>query len=276
MNSKTIAIIAIFIFVCLPAASINAVSSDIEKEFNSSEALHFYESGNDYLKSGRCELAIVEYDKAVELAPDYYGPYSKLGYAHYYCGRFEESLNYFRKALILNRGNVETILGIANVYMVLKQESEARHYFEKVIAMDPDNPGPYMPLALIYNHKKMFVESKALLKTVIKNYPRYTSAYFLLAQNHEFLNEIDSAIESHKEVLRLTPGYAKAYLGLARCYIAKTRYNAAYNCAKAAKRLRSDIIEADDIIRSLKRRFREDKNARETKKASEKQALKRI
>ncbi|MCX5667305.1 MAG: tetratricopeptide repeat protein [Candidatus Omnitrophica bacterium] len=267
MNLKIAIIAIISALICLPANPVNAAPEDIEKGFKGSESSAFYEKGNDYLKSGLCELAIGEYNKAAALAPDYYGLYNKLGYANFYCGRFEEALNYFRRSLILNRGNVDTIIGIANVYMVLEQEPEARHYFEKVVEMDPDNSAPYMPLALIYNHKNMFAESKSLLKKVLNKYPRYDSAYFLLARDHELLNEIDPAIENYKKVIELAPGYVKAYLGLARCYMIKMKYNSAYNYAKLAQKFRPGMKEVDDTISSLKKILRKDKISRELKKA---------
>jgi|GEM_PF-3556307 len=269
MRLKITLAVMISILICLPAISLEAATENIKKDFKDSEAFPFYEKGNEHLKSGLCELAIGEYNKGVELAPDSYELYNKLGYASYYCGRFDEALNYFRKSLILNRDNVDTIVGIANVYMVLKQEPEARHYFEKVVEMEPGNSAPYMPLALIYNHRNMFAESKEMLKTVLKNYPRYDSAYFLLAQDHEELKEIDSAIESYKKVTTLTPGYAKAYLGLARCYKLKAKYGIAYNYAKRAKKLRPSMEEVDDIINSLKRSLRYDKASRANRKARE-------
>jgi tetratricopeptide (TPR) repeat protein len=270
MNLKILTIAVFFALICLPAYSVNAPPEDFEKGFKGSEASAFYEKGNDLLKSGLCELAIGEYNKAASLAPGYYGIYNKLGYANYYSGRFEEALNYFRRSVLLNRGNVDTLLGIANVYLVLGQEPEARHYFEKVLDMDPGNSASYMPLALIYNHKNMFGESKILLKKVLDKYPRYDSAYFLLAQDQESLNETEPAIESYKKVIELTPGYIKAYLKLIHYYTVKMKYNRAYNYAKLAQKHRPGVKEVDDAINFLKKKLKEDKQARELKKASAK------
>lgn len=275
MNPKNTAIIMISLLICLPAVSLHAASKDIEKEFNRSKALPFYKKGNDYLKDGICDRAIEEYSKAAELEPDYYGIYNKLGYALYYSGRFKEALDYFRKSFSLNRGNVDTMLGLANVYMVLRQEPEARIYFEKVIEIDPGNVAPYMPLALIYNNEKRFDESALLAKKVLERYPRYDPAYLLLAQNQELLNEPDPAIKNYKSVIELKPGHVKAYLGLARCYMLKAKYNTAYNYAKIVQKLRSGIKEADDIVHSLKKRFREDKKARLKAEAARKAKIKK-
>jgi tetratricopeptide (TPR) repeat protein len=264
---KITAIAVVSAFVCLSSCILSAAPADIEKEFKGSEAFPFYEKGNDYLKNGQCDQAIAEYVKAAQSAPDYYGIYNKLGYALYYSGRFEEALNYFRRALILNRENVDTVLGIANVYMVLEQEPEARHYFEKAMEMDPGNISPCMPLALIYNRRNMFAESKSLVKKALVKYPRLDSAYFLLGQDQESLNEIDPAIESYKKVIELTPGYAKAYLRLARCYMVKNRYNMAYDYAKQALKHRLGTKETYDTIFSLKKILKEDKTKRALVKA---------
>jgi tetratricopeptide (TPR) repeat protein len=267
-NLKTAIIFITSALICLSAVTIYAASEDIEKVFSSSKAFPLYEKGNDYLKNGQCDLAIGEYNKAVELAPDYYGLYNKLGYANYYSGRFEEALNYFRRALILKRDNLDTIIGIANAYMVLEQEREARHYFEKAIEIDPENSAAFMPLAFIYNHEKKFDESAKFAKKVLNNYPRYDAAYFLLAQDFELLKEFDPAIENYRKAIELTPGYARAYLGMARCYTSKAKYNTAYNYAKMALKHHADIKEVDDMMRSLKSRLRADRRARQAKKAA--------
>ena len=45
------------------------------------------------------DKAIEDYRKAIELEPDYYKPYKRLGAFYYYRGRYLEAAEQFRKAI---------------------------------------------------------------------------------------------------------------------------------------------------------------------------------
>ena len=45
------------------------------------------------------DKAIEDYRKAIELEPDYYKPYQRLGAFYYYRGRYLEAAEQFRKAI---------------------------------------------------------------------------------------------------------------------------------------------------------------------------------
>lgn len=255
-------IVVVLIVAFLSINALAAQSKNIEKKFNNSKALSCYKKGDNYTKEGLCEKAITEYNKAIKIAPNYYGSYAKLGHIYYCSGRFEEALGYFRKSFSINRDDAEVMRGLGKVYMALNQENEACIYFEKAMAKDPNSPEPYLPLAIIYNHKKRFDDSIALLKVVLDNYPRLDSAYFTLAQDYESLKNTDMAIENYKKAAALTPGYVKARVGLARCYMNKGLYNRSYSYAKSVYKRHPDLSEAKDIMDSLKKKIRADKKKR--------------
>ena len=89
---------------------------------------------------GRLEQAIVEYRKAVELAPWDPAARSHLAETLSWVGRLEDAVAEYRTVVILNPAYREGRLGLARTLSLTGQTDEARLMFDKLIAEDPQDP----------------------------------------------------------------------------------------------------------------------------------------
>lgn len=89
---------------------------------------------------GQYDEAEQFYLRILEFAPDNAQAHCGLGLVYcFHCGRFEESIEEFRKAVELEPNNVPYRLHLAKTLAMLAMYEEAKAEFEKILELDPEN-----------------------------------------------------------------------------------------------------------------------------------------
>ena len=122
------------------------------------ERAHFL-LGGAYFGQQNYSKAIAEYQKAVELVPDFAPAYNLLGYAH--------------------RAN--------------GQLSEAEQAFKKYVALIPDDPNPYDSYAELLMKMGRYDESIAMYRKALAADPHFAPSRFGIASNLMFQGKHDAA-----------------------------------------------------------------------------------
>ena len=82
----------------------------------SNEAIKRNNFGAELVKQGKLDEAIVEFQRAVELDPDYTAAHLNLGYVYERSGRFEESITEYRKTIALEPTNFSACNNLGVLY----------------------------------------------------------------------------------------------------------------------------------------------------------------
>lgn len=120
------------------------------------------------METDKVDTAIVHYQKAVQLNPQYFEAYNNLGEALSHKGNFKEAVRQFEKAIRLNpkftvaRAN----LGAAMVQTGLSDE--AIFHLKKAIEEDPDQPDARRNLGHLYAEKGRFQEASIQLGEAVR------------------------------------------------------------------------------------------------------------
>lgn len=88
--------------------------------------LLYYSNGKSFYELGKYEEAIIAYDKAIELKPDYAESYNNKGNSVSNCGRDEEAIECYDKAIRLNPNYVEAINNKSIVIQKLGSAGDAK------------------------------------------------------------------------------------------------------------------------------------------------------
>ncbi len=133
-----------------------------------SSATKFENLGNAYLQEGNLPLAVAEFQKAIELRPDYADLYNNLGFAFAHMNRFNDASVAYQKALKLNPKLWQAYDNIAAIYAAQKKYDNATSNLKKATLLAPDNNELIIHLGIVYlmsGDKKQAKEqfSKALL-----------------------------------------------------------------------------------------------------------------
>ncbi|GAB6281648.1 MAG: hypothetical protein STSR0008_03890 [Ignavibacterium sp.] len=179
------------------------------------EAAKYFNSGNDLMKQGNYNGAIVEYDKGLKIVNDYRILYQK-GIALKKMGKTEESINVFSQCITQNPNFDLTYNARGGSYFALNNMEAAINDFEKVIQ----------------------ISKNAKLKSSVKE---YISRSYAKMGNSELSNgSYNKAIDYFNKAVE-SFNYDAAYLGLARAYNDLSDWDKAIAAAQNAVKYKDSI-----------------------------------
>ena len=94
--------------------------------------------GNVLSRRDRIDEAIAQYQKALEINPDYMEAHNNLGNAFARLGRFEEAMAQYRKALEIKPDYVEAHYNLGVTFARLGRIDEAIAQYRKALEIKPD------------------------------------------------------------------------------------------------------------------------------------------
>jgi tetratricopeptide (TPR) repeat protein len=109
----------------------------VDLDETSAEA--FNNLGLVYTELGREDNASEAFKKAIELNPGLSSVYTNLGYAFYKQGSYEQAIEMYNEALGKNSNSSAAYTNLGNAYYKLDKISEAREAWNKAIDIDPGN-----------------------------------------------------------------------------------------------------------------------------------------
>jgi tetratricopeptide (TPR) repeat protein len=103
--------------------------------------------------------------------------YIKKGNSYRYKKIYSEAERMYKKAIDLNRGEVDGYEGLGWLYLEEKRTKEAEKMFKKAIEMDPGNASAYEGLGLLCWADKRYQEAEQVYKKGIAVNPRSDEIY---------------------------------------------------------------------------------------------------
>jgi len=152
---------------------------------------------NYYLFVHEYEQAIVEYQKAIAIDPQYAPPYNGLGYAHFYLGSYAEAEKFFLKYIELIPNDPNPYDSYADLMMRMGRFSKALDYYQKALRKNPNIISPYLGMASAYNYLGQYDEARLQLETLYdraRTVEHQRMAYRAQAVSYEDEGVTDSAL----------------------------------------------------------------------------------
>jgi serine/threonine protein kinase/Flp pilus assembly protein TadD len=165
--------------------------------------------------------------------------YVTLGKIHEDAGKHELAVQEFQKALDLDQRNADALDGMAHAYENAGRLKEAEETFEKAVALRPDSWVGYNSLALFYDRQNRYEEGIQQLKKAIELTPDNSQLYLNLGAfyfdtgDEKFRAAAEAAL---KKSIDLTPSYP-AYANLGSLYYDEKRYSEAVSLTEKALQL---------------------------------------
>jgi tetratricopeptide (TPR) repeat protein len=210
--------------------------------------------GVQAFKSTHYEDAINHFQQAIELDPSLVNArlYLATAYATQYIpgadtpdnnqmGR--QAIDQYKSVLEKDPKNVNSVKGIAYLFLQMKKFDDAKEYYRKAIALDANDPEPYYSVAVIDWTQTYQPRTEERAKLGMKPDQPLTDkkvCHMLLEKNSETVKDGISMLE---QALKLRPDYddAMAYLNL------MYRERADIQCDDPAARA-ADLKEADKWV----------------------------
>ncbi len=120
-------------------------------------ALEHFRQGNELSRAGEFENAVKEYEKALELDPQYVDAMTNLGVAYYNLGQLDEAIEQYTAALDIAPSDADIHSNLAAAYVQKHQLSsdpeqldKALAEYERAVELNPDLAEAYFGLGVIY------------------------------------------------------------------------------------------------------------------------------
>ncbi|KAL7747061.1 TOM (translocase of outer membrane) complex component [Sorochytrium milnesiophthora] len=190
----------------------------------------YYHRGQVHFLMNSFDEAIVDYQRSIDLDPNFVFAFIQLGVAQYKAGQIQRGLATFKKAM----NKFPTASDLHNYYGELLMDQQrfpdAMQSFEKALSLSPSSPLPYINKALLHFQWQGDVKiAEALMKQAIEKDPRCDVAYVQLAnmQLHhgdaeDAMANFDKAIECARTEAELVNAVSAKESSTAQFHVMKT------------------------------------------------------
>jgi len=147
-----------------------------------------------------------EYNKAVDLEPNYEPALAGLGNVDLNLGRMKEASQMFQKALQLKPDDVKAVTNYGTALQSLGEFDAAKVQFQRAISLAPDNDDAYCDLGVLLFQTGDADAAVLQFVQAAKVNPSDPTPLFNLAAIYEKSGRPDLAVKLYERVLQLSPG----------------------------------------------------------------------
>ena len=156
------------------------------------------------------DLALDEFNKTLDINPQYYLAYYNAGVIYQLQGDLERAKWAYEESLKISPGYFRSYYNAGIVYKKMGALDKAIASYEKAIALDPRHPFVYNNLGVILIDKGELKKAEAVFIRAIGINPRYEKAYYNLGNVYFRAKEYGKAAEAYRAAVRIRPDYREA------------------------------------------------------------------
>ena len=200
-----------------PAKPLSQVNQTISAET-------YFLRGNACYDLGLYDLAIANYDKAVQLKRDHTTAYMNRGVAKSALGQYFAAISDYDKAIQLNPDDAEVYYNRGVTKVHLGQYFAAISDYDKAIQLKPDHTNAYISRGVAKVDLGQYFAAISDYDKAIQLKPDHTNAYISRGVVKADLGQYFAAINDYDKAIELKPDHAGAYLnrGIAKVLLNRT------------------------------------------------------
>jgi protein O-mannosyl-transferase len=171
--------------------------------------------GNDLVRKGQVDAAMVQYHKALEINNGYVEAHNNLGFAYFQKGQLDDAIVQYRKALEIdpNYAYADYNLGLALAHK--GQMDAAMDLYQKALAINPRYADACNNLGSIFSQKGRVDKAIALYRKALEIDADDVAARVNLGNVLLQKGQVDEAIIQYQEALKIDPNFDAAKQNLA-------------------------------------------------------------
>ena len=223
-------------------AAITDYDKAIELNPNFTEA--YSKRGNVKFFLQEYQEAILDYDKAIELNPNYYKAYSNRAVSKQELKDYKGAIADFDKAIELNPKYALFYSNRGDLKYTLSQYKEAIVDFDKAIELDPNFTRAYYHRGYTKQELKEYKEAIVDFDKAIELNPNLSPPYNNRGNAKQELKEYENAIADYNKAIELNPNFTEAYNNRANAKYNLKEYENAITDYDKAIELNPNLIEA--------------------------------
>jgi tetratricopeptide (TPR) repeat protein len=187
-------------------------------------------------RKGRLDEARMQFEKALQLKPDYPSAHINMGATLVRQKKLEAALEHFAEAARIRKNFPEALYSMGTVLVLLGRSDEAQGHYEKALAINPDYADAHLKLADILDQKGRQQEAIAHYKKALRVNPHYLQAHNNLGVTLAKQGKLEEATGHFARAMQIRPKDAEAHFNMGNVKANQGRYKeAAAYFAKALK-----------------------------------------
>lgn len=169
----------------------------------------YQQSYNEEAKGNYGE-AILVLGRAERAGDNSYLLHLRFGWLQYLAGKYPESANSYRKAIVKDKNSIEAKLGLMLPLMAQGKWADAEKVGEEIVAVDKLSYLGNSRLAYIYYNLKLYKDAESYYRKVLTYYPGDVEMMAGLGWSLMKQGKKEAAEKSFAEVLRYAPNHVSA------------------------------------------------------------------
>ena len=181
-----------------------------------------------YMHLEKFKKALMHFEKAQYIVPEYSKTYVQIGYIYYLKQKFSIAVDYYREALKRNKKDLGVLVLIGNIFFSRNQLEVAKKYYEESLKIDHRYANGLIGSAKIHFIKGEYIKALTLLKSVKTDQEYDKEFHYYFGECSYKLKDYTNAAK-HYEILlkfkydkffiRHSPALIKHKLELSRKFI---------------------------------------------------------
>jgi tetratricopeptide (TPR) repeat protein len=143
------------------------------------------------------EEAISEFERAIELKPDFAECYFQLGTLQIGLTQFDKALQNLNKAIELDPDYIDAINNKGMVYRYLGKYDDAYAQFNSILEREPENYNALINIATVLCDKKEYAETLRIFDDLLEKYPDNDELIWNLSHAFLLLNRYEKGWEGY-------------------------------------------------------------------------------
>jgi tetratricopeptide (TPR) repeat protein len=171
--------------------------------------------------------ALTAYDKAIQIQPDYLEAWRGRGFTLSQLQRYQESVSSLDKALLLNKNQPDIWNEKGDILTKIKQYDQAIDSYNKAIELRQDYYEAWYNKALVFNNLRRYDEALVAYDKVTEIKPAYDRAWYSRGNVLVNLRRNQDAISSYEKAVQYKPNNYLAWLSRGNLLNSLQRYQEA-------------------------------------------------
>jgi len=177
--------------------------------------------GNALFQKGKVDEAIVHYQTALQINPDYAEAHINLGNALLQRGKVDEAIVHYQTALQIHPDDAKAQANLGNALFQKGNADEAIAHFQKALQINPDNAVAHVDLGYALLQKGDLDEAIVHYEKALQIEPDYAKAHNSLGNALLQKGSVDEAIVHYQKALHIESDYATAHNNLGNALFQK-------------------------------------------------------
>jgi tetratricopeptide (TPR) repeat protein len=204
-------------------------------------ATELYKQANTLSELQRYQDALVAYDKALEIRPDFAPAWQGQAKTLYNLQRYKEALTAYDKAIQLQTDSLASWTGRGLTLEKLQRYSEAIATFDKALQFQNNSPEIWTGKGNALLSLNRYDEAITAFDKTIELKPDDAQAWYSKGRALQNMKRYDDAIASYDKATQFKPDFVQAWYNRGNAFVNLQRYNEAFAAYDKAVQYQPDF-----------------------------------